>query len=205
MGDPTPSSKPQGGAREGHLSPWVTLWGGVGGCPWRSVEGGRGGCLPRGHRLLPRQLLAQEVLGSVWKAVLSVWNWRGGWWTGCASEPGPALPLRTSWVQLAPRLSGRPRAGVSGVSASIAPTQFWKDGGGMGVQRENLAPSGILEKLNSKDTQPWLCCPQKAARRPRVVVRAEMKLPEAILEGDSSRRQLPRLDAGDRASWGKGL
>lgn len=55
----------------------------------------------------------------------------------------------------------------------------------MGVQRENLAPSGILEKLIPKETQPWLCCPQKAARRPGMGVRAEMKLLEAILEGDS--------------------
>lgn len=31
----------------------------------------------------------------------------------------------------------------------------------MGVQRENLAPSGILEKLIPKDTQPWLCCPRR--------------------------------------------
>ena len=34
-------------------------------------EGGeRGGRLPRGHHLIPRQLLALEALGSVWKAVL---------------------------------------------------------------------------------------------------------------------------------------
>lgn len=53
------------------------------------------------------------------------------------------------------------------------------------VQRENLAPSGILEKLIPKDTQPWLYCPQKAVQRPGVGVRAQRKLSEAILEGDS--------------------
>lgn len=51
--------------------------------------------------------------------------------------------------------------------------------------RENLAPSGVLEKLIPKDTQPWLCCPQKAAQRPGVGVRAERRLLEAILEGNS--------------------
>lgn len=51
--------------------------------------------------------------------------------------------------------------------------------------RENLAPSGVLEKLIPKDTQPCLCCPQKAAERPGVGVRAERRLLEAILEGNS--------------------
>lgn len=36
-------------------------------------------------------------------------------------------------------------------------------------------------------------------------VRAEMKLLEAILEGDSGRRQFPRLNAGGGQAMGEGL
>lgn len=53
-------------------------------------------------------------------------NWRGGWmcfW----GEPGQAHLLRMAWVQLAPWLSIRPRAGASGVSPSMVPTQVWED------------------------------------------------------------------------------
>lgn len=97
-------------------------------CPWRSVEGGRGGCLPRGHRLLPRQLLALEALGSVWKAVLKELEGKVVDQVCFRDGLGPALPLRTAWVWLAPWLPGGPRAGVSGVAPSTAPTQVWKDG-----------------------------------------------------------------------------
>lgn len=47
-----------------------------------------------------------------------------------------------------------------------------REGGaeGLGVQRQSLAPSGVLEKLIPKDTRPWLHCPQKAAREPGVGV-----------------------------------
>lgn len=68
-GDPAPPFMPQGGAREGHLSPWVTWWGWRG-LPLGECWGGMGGYLARGHHLLPRQLLTLEALGSVWKAVL---------------------------------------------------------------------------------------------------------------------------------------
>ena len=37
--NPTPPSRLQKEVQEGHLSPWVTLWGLVEDCPWRSVEG----------------------------------------------------------------------------------------------------------------------------------------------------------------------
>lgn len=39
---PPPASMPQEGAREGHLSPWVTPWG-LGGCLWKSAGSGGGG------------------------------------------------------------------------------------------------------------------------------------------------------------------
>lgn len=58
--------------------------------------------------------------------------------------------------------------------------------GGLGVQRENLAPSGVLEKLIPKDIQPWLCCTQEGSSESRTGRQGtERKLPEAIPEGDS--------------------
>lgn len=89
---------PQGGAREGHLSPRVTPWG-LGGCPWRSAGssgGGRGGRLPRGHHLFPRQLLPLEVLGSVWKAVLRELEERVGDWAYFWVGQDRQHPLRTT-------------------------------------------------------------------------------------------------------------
>lgn len=46
----------------------------------------------------------------------------------------------------------------------------------------------VLEKLVPKYSQPWLCCPQKATQSLGMGVRAEKKLPEAILipEGGNS-------------------
>lgn len=74
------------------------------------------------------------------------------------AEPGLVLTLGIAWVQLTPWLPKRPTARMSGVPPSIVPTQVWEDGEqGSGVQRENLVPSGILEKLIPKETQPWLC------------------------------------------------
>lgn len=49
--------------------------------------------------------------------------------------------------------------------------------------RENLAPSGVLEKLIPKDTQPWLCCPRRPLRDQEWV--SGQRLLEAILEGNS--------------------
>ena len=93
----------QEGARKGHLSPWLTLSRGSG-CPWRSIGGGRGRYHPRGHRLLPRQLPALEALDSVWKAVLRELEGRVVDWVCFRGGPGPAFPLRTAWLQLAPWL-----------------------------------------------------------------------------------------------------
>lgn len=95
---PPPASMPQGGAREGHLSPQVTPWG-LGGWPRRSAGsggGGRGGRLPRGHHLSPGQSLALEALGSVWKPVLRELEGRVGDWACFRGGPGRALPLRTA-------------------------------------------------------------------------------------------------------------
>lgn len=56
----------------------------------------------------------------------------------------------------------------------------------IGVQRENLAPSGVLEKLIPKDTRPWLCCTQQGSSDTRTGCQgAERTFPEAVPEGES--------------------
>ena len=158
-GDPTPPSMRHRGAREGHLSPWVTPRGFGGAARGGVLGGGRGGHLPRGHHQLPRQLLALAALGSVWKAVLRELEGRG--FTGHVPGVGqahtsPEDSPACSWLQG----PGRPRARASGAPPGTAPTRVQGGGKeGSGVQRENLAPSGVLEKLIPKDTQPWLYGP----------------------------------------------
>lgn len=82
---------------------------------------------------------------------------------------------------------------VPGAPSSTAPTQVWEDGEGeSGVQRENLAPSGILEKLIPQDTQPWLCYTRDSSSDTRTGRQGtERKLPEAILEGGFLKEAAP--------------
>lgn len=132
VGDPVgppPASMPQGGAREGHLSPQVTPWG-LGDCPWRSAGssgGGRGGRLPRGHHLFPRQLLALEVLGSVWKAVWRELEDRVGNWAYFWGGPGQAAPPEdrpgSSWLH---GFLGDPEQGRLGLLPAQLPLRSGK-------------------------------------------------------------------------------
>lgn len=143
QGTPLHPLLPQGGAREGLLSPWVTWWG------WRGLSleecwGGRGGHLPRGRHLLPRQLLTLEALGSVWKVELRELEGRVVDWV-CL-----ALPLGIAQVQLAPWLPGRPRAGASGVPPSSSHPGL---GGWRGGVRSSKRESGTFWHLGKADPQ----------------------------------------------------
>lgn len=173
----------------------------MGGCPWRSVGGGKGRALPRGHHLLPRQLLALAALGSVWKAVLR--DLRGGGLLGTLVRRWEAPAGRTisacSWLQG----PSRPRAGAWGASRS-APIRG--QGGGeerSGVPKENPAPSGVLEKLSLKDTQAWMCGSREGSSETRSGCQGRGKIPRpcwrAIPEGGHT-----RWEAVGRASWGRG-
>lgn len=53
------------------------------------------------------------------------------------------------------------------------------------LKGENLAPSGVLEKVIPKDTQPWLCCPLEGSSDTRSGCQGTGGNPEAILRGDS--------------------
>lgn len=76
--------------------------------------------------------------------------------------------------------------GVPGLFPAQLPPRSGKKEGGIGVQRENLAPSGVLEKLIPKDTQPWLCCTQESSSDTRTgCLGADRKLLEDVREGKS--------------------
>lgn len=94
------------------------------------------------------------------------------------NEPGQAHLLRMAWVQLAPWLSIRPRAGghLGFFLVQFPPRSGKIERMGSGVQRKNLA-SWCLGKAG----QPWLFCLQKATQSLGMGVRAGKKLPEAIL------------------------
>lgn len=148
--------------------PW-----GTGGCPWRSVGEVRR-APPQRASPAPQAVTGPRALGSVWKAELRELEGRAVAWVCSWGGRGPALPLRTAWVRLALWLpsdgggGGGHHRGIWGSSQhSSHPVQ---EGGaeGLGVQRQSLAPSGVLEKLIPKDTRPWLRCPQKAAKKPGV-------------------------------------
>lgn len=90
--------------------------------------------LPRGHHLLPRQLLALAALGSVWKAVLRELEGRGI--TGHAGGGGKRPPQGgRSGLQLAPGPQQTQSRGIGGPPARLPPGAREVERSGQGFQK----------------------------------------------------------------------
>lgn len=119
-----------------------------------------------------------------------------GRWEGCPRSLGQSLAWRP-WL-----VSGKQWRGPEGrgsqagaqlrgfrlppfLPAQLLPRSGRMGDGAAGAQGENLAPSGVLEKVIPKDTQPWLCCPLEGSSDTRSGCQGTGGNPEAILRSDS--------------------